>query len=255
MRIFSCYFIICTLFIGIAGTSLAAKVHDRDREVAQLITDLQSQDSKTRIDAAKIITRSGFSSRPLYTKLESLLKKGYPHASGRSKVDEMSWFCKALASSGNPDYAKLLDEIGELADSAKLRKYAKQSSSLIAEYASRRDIIENTAQWDNTLSAEENRFVNMLKSKNYTLKKDAAKLIYRGARVDDPVYKVVEEQILTMLPGATSSRDYDDTVAWLCKALASSGQEQYKSTLQKVVSSTKKGALHNHAQKALNRLQ
>ena len=76
---------------------------------------------------------------------------------------------------------------------------------------------------------------NMLKSDLMKVKKKAAQIITRRAYTDQDLYEVVNEELLKGYP--TASDKSIDTMAWLCKALGTSGNEKYKETLQKVKNS------------------
>jgi len=97
-------------------------------EVDKYIQMLGSTSFKTRIDAAKLITRSGITDSRLYTIInEKLLTELNTKGLNKDHIDEMSWMCKALASYGMTEYKQTLNEIIENSSSMKLQKYAKQS--------------------------------------------------------------------------------------------------------------------------------
>ncbi|SDP48645.1 hypothetical protein [Desulforhopalus singaporensis] len=224
-----------------------------DGKINSLIDDLNSASITRRINAAKIVTRAGFESEELFTTIESLLKQGYTTAKSSKSIDEMSWLCKALAASGDYAYSRLLHEVADKASSPKLKKYARQSADLIEEYAKRNAVMNNKTSWKTDLTDEENRLINMLFSGDSALIREGAKMIYRCNTLDIAVYDATEKQILTMLPNIDNSLQ-SDTVAWLCKALSSSGNKKYIPTLKRVLSSTRSNSLKKHARKALNNL-
>ena len=244
--------VFCFLLIATVGLCPAAE--NRQAEIAGLINDLNSTDITRRIKAAKVVTRSGFESPELYSTIKSLLEKGYATASDSKGIDEMSWLCKALAASGDYSYAALLNEVAAGSTNPKLQKYARESATAISDYARRKEVMNTRANWNDKLTAEENRIVSMLNSGDPAITRDAAKIIYRGKNSSPAVYDAAEQAILTMLPTVTGSSLRSDTVAWLCKALSVSGNSKYRPTLQKVISSSRNGSLQGHARKALNSL-
>jgi len=118
-------------FLGIMGIFLsglpAAAASDRMAEVNKFTTMLESDSLKTRIDAAKQITRSGLTDPGLFNIIQEKLLTGSAHLSNSKHVDEMSWMCKALASSGNMEYLETLTNIGATSTSEKLKHYARKS--------------------------------------------------------------------------------------------------------------------------------
>ncbi len=94
----------------------------------------------------------------------------------------------------------------------------------------------------------------MLKSDIPSLKKEAAKKIYRSNLTNPRLFQVVNEEILKSLQSSESDQYDVDTMAWLCKALASSGMSEYKTTLQKVIDTTLNKKLRKYAKQALDML-
>jgi len=234
----------------LAGNSFSQP--DRSSEVQSLLTGLESASSVKRVNAAKIISRSGLTDQNLYEKVASLLKEGYNAGTEANHVDEMAWLCKALAASGNDEYRPLLEEVAANAPSEKLKSYAQQSNGLIEEFAERSRILNQSDTWDESLSAEENRLINMLTSDNVSLKRDAAKLIVRRLNTSFKVFDTVAATLVEMGKNFQSDNTYVDTMAWLCKALAASGDRKYIATLEQVVATNDNSKLKTYASKALN---
>lgn len=227
---------------------------DRTQEVETLLNVLDSGSSTQRVKTAKVITQAGIEDQALYEKVAALLRDGYAKSSDSDHVDEMSWLCKALSASGDPRYEVLLNEIAEQAPSSKLRHYAKQSIGMIEEYAERIQILKSTETWHADLSIEENRLLNMLNSDKLQLKRDAAKSIVRSNNFHNKVYEVVASQLLEMADDTSWNTDKVDTMAWLCKALAASGNSKYKATLRQVESKADNPKLKMYASRALKQL-
>ncbi|MBN2427441.1 MAG: hypothetical protein JXK94_03795 [Deltaproteobacteria bacterium] len=224
-------------------------------DVESLKESLDSTSRAQRVYAAKIISRSGLTDEALYEKIATILKENYASSSSPNDVDEMAWLCKALAASGNPDYRPLLDEIGKNAKNTKLQHYAKQSSGMIEEFARRKEILNAQENWDDSLSAEDNRLLNMLTSENISLKRDAAKSLVRHPGSDIKVYDAAADALKHMADNFTGSNLYVDTMAWLCKALAASGDIKFIDNLQQIESTTKNAKLQNYAKRARRSLK
>lgn len=240
------------LMMLFVGSGVAAE--NQTKDVKSLINDFNSPSVDSRINAAKIVARSSFDSPELFKTIQSLLAKDYNSSTDSEHVDEMSWLCKALSSSGDQRYAVLLQEVANKADHQKLRKYARQSIEQIDENAKRQEVINAKSNWNAKLTDQENRLINMLNSGDPATVRDAAKTIYRSKVLDSAVYDDIEKNILTMLPNVSGSPLYSDTVAWLCKALSISANGKYAKTLNEVVSSAPNISLKSHARKALSKL-
>ncbi len=230
---------------------------ERTVEADKYIKMIESTSLKTRIDAAKLITRSGLTDPRLFSIInENLLSSYNTNSLDRDHIDEMSWMCKALASSGSEDYSSTLEKIIQTATSQKLKKYAKQSLALLSEYAQRNKLLNDTTNIDPNLSSEVNKYINMLKSNSITLKRDAAKSIYRGKFSEKPLFDALSDQLLKEYQTASlKDRNQLDALAWMCKALGSSGMVEYKSTLNQIIENSSNIKLVSNAKKGLGMLQ
>lgn len=245
------------LFLALIAVPFLSAASEQDAKVNDYIRMLQSLSPKTRINAAKYITRSGITDPRLYNIInEKLLSEYNSNTENANHVDEMSWMCKALAASGAERYAPTLEKISETARNPKLKKYAKQSLSLMTEYAERNRIINSTAENDPELSAEVNQYINMLRSNNINLKRDAAKLIYRHPVSEKKLFDVLRDQLLKDYQQATSQGSkYTDTIAWMCKALGSSGLSEYRAALTEIVDNSSNSKIVNYAKQGRRMLE
>ncbi len=104
------------------------------------------------------------------------------------------------------------------------------------------------------LSSDQAKYLRLLDSNNVREQRDAARLIERG-RVKDPVVlDAVERALLRGYKADSSDRDHIDAMSWLCKALGSSGQSKYRSTLSTVAQNAPHKKLKGYAEKSLNEL-
>ena len=227
---------------------------DRGAEVDSLLRGSPPPVGSSGSIPPKSSAAQGLTDPRLYARLAALLKEGYAGAVDADPVDEMAWFCKALAASGDADYRPLLQEVAAHAPTDKLKHYAEQSNALIEDYAKRNQVLNATESWDASLSVEENRLLNMLASSDSNLKRDAAKLIVRRPRVDPKVFAAAAAA-LTGMAGDNPGDALDiDTMAWLCKALAASGDHTYVAPLQQVMEKTESQKLKDYAAKAMKAL-
>ena len=229
---------------------------NRQTEVDEFITMLKSNNIEQRITAAKRITRSGLTDPKLFDLIRDNLLNGYQSDPNNPKhTDEIAWLCKALASSGRPEYKEALKKVADTTEDAKLERYARQSMGLIDEFAERNKIISDTENTVPGQSPEVTRLINMLKSDNLSLKRDAAKEIYRSHFTDQDLFGVVNEELLKGYQISPYDRHHVDVMAWLCKALGASGMPEYKATLSKIVETSSSEALRKHAKLSLDMIK
>jgi hypothetical protein len=234
-----------------ARTALCSDIPGRSEEVNQYIKMLTTGNLDEKIEAAKIIERSGFADQKLFDVIENELLKQYLVEGNSTQIDYTAWLCKALASSGMERYKPTLEKVLQSSNNEKIKKNAKHSLNLFDQYAERRKIISDDKYAIPGRDPDVVRLINMLKSDVMTLKRDAAKLISRNSYSDPDLYQVVNDELLQ---GYNKSDDDTaiDTMAWLCMALANSGDANYKKTLQTIVNTTEHRKLAKYASKALS---
>ena len=242
-------FLLCLVFPG-----LTLAQADRRAEANALLGQLTSSSQVERIHAAKQISRAGLIDKRLYAEVARQLQAGYATARDPYTVDEMAWLCKALAASGDSGYRPLLDEVAGRAPNDKLRRYAAQSSSQIEDYAKRVTVMNSSENRDASLSPEENRLLNMLASDDLKLTRDAAMKITRRGKTDPKVFDAAATALTALLAKNTDDSLADDTMSWLCKALAASGDRKYAAPLQEVLNQSGSAKVRSYASKALNAL-
>ena len=245
---------IISFFQMISANDVQAQT-DRSTEVAMYMNMLKSNNVAQRTEAAKKISGSGLTDPKLFNTINVMLLERYQSDPNKGiHIDEMAWLCKALASSGMSEYETTLQKVADTTSSQKLRKYAIQSLERIDEYAEKNKIMAGTQYAAPGQAPEVTRYITMLKSDMPSLKKEAAKKIYRSNLTNPRLFQVVNEEILKSLQSSESDQYDVDTMAWLCKALASSGMSEYKTTLQKVIDTTLDKKLRKYAKQALDML-
>lgn len=247
--------LIALFFVSLFFTDLLA-ADNRSDETEHFISILNSDLRVERINAAKLITRSGLTDQKLFDLIQNKLLAGYQENTGSSKhIDEMSWFCKALASSGNHAYIDTLRKIANTTSSSKLRKYAKQSIGLVEKYHMDNEIISSTKKFEKGMSLEAAQVKNMLTSDKLYLQKNAAKMLVRREVTDPSLYALVNEELKKRFMIRNAGKEQIDTMSWFCKALGASGNKEYRQTLEEVKKRAPNVKLQNYARKSLILLQ
>ena len=247
--------LIALFFVSLFFANLLA-ADNRSDETESFISMLNSDLQVERIKAAKLITRSGLTDQKLFDLIQDKLLAGYQENTGSNKqIDEMSWFCKALASSGNHAYIDTLRKIANTTSSSKLQKYAKQSIGLVEKYHRDNEIIGSTKNLEEGMSLEAARVKNMLTSDKLYLQKNAAKMLVRKEVTDPSLYARVNEELKKRFMMHGAGKEQIDTMSWFCKALGASGNKEYRQTLEEVKKRAPNEKLQNFARKSLILLQ
>lgn len=245
-------FFVASLFIvNLFFSRLCSAQQDHSEEVNKYILLLKlSKSSKDRKSAARAIERSGLSDPTLFNIIKArLLDIDRSRLLDSEYVQELSWYCKALASSGKIEYKEILENVALTCDHEQLEKTAKQSIVALEKKAKRNAIMASD------LSGQSPTFyINMLKSGDDEFIKDAAMKIFRASSLDPAVYEAANEVLLDGYKKDLNNKDHIDTLSWLCKVLGASGNPVYKETLEKVINYSWPLKLTNHATKSLEML-
>ena len=181
-------------------------------ELENYISAVQSGSADTKVEAARKIINSAITDQRLYAAVNKVLLDTYSKADSGDDVDALAWLCKALATSGNPEYKATLENIVQNADSRKLRKYAEQSMETLADYviikAPNPDLPED-------LSPEAKQYINMIQSGRDDLVESAASKVFKSDITEALLYDKIEEQIKSSFQQNADDKKHVNAVAWM----------------------------------------
>jgi len=248
--------LIVTLFIVNLALAAFAVVAIASTNTEELNNKLQSKSRLARVEAAKTISSSAIQDPTIYATIDLILKENFDNPSQEEQhIDEMSWMCKALASSGDPRYEETLRLVITNTRNKKLQHYANQSIELIPYYAERSHQMNQAGDFSDAFNNEEKQYANMIRSDILKLRKDGAKKIVRSGSANQELYAIVNDALLKTFDPKETDREEVDTLAWLCKALAASGNIEFIPTLEKIVNTTESSHLRKYSRSSLKALR
>jgi Protein of unknown function (DUF2846) len=103
-------------------------------------------------------------------------------------------------------------------------------------------------------TAEERRYAGMLQSTSSGNIRNAAKNLYHRYSDSSYLASVAEQSLLKNYNKEATDNIHVDAMAWLCKALARTGDPRFVSTLQAVAENASQRKLRSYAQKSLSQL-
>ncbi|MDH3348174.1 MAG: hypothetical protein OEM02_08785 [Desulfobulbaceae bacterium] len=232
---------LCALILAVAFSTNFA--HGSANNIVEgYIADLESSSHVQRLRAAKNITRSGLTDTKLFDTVKDILLAGYlKEPDNNTHTEEMSWMCKALASSGNINYLQALNVIAADSPSRKIQKYAKESIQQITYYRDRIEIAQSLTVLPKGMSEDNMKLMKMIQTGNLRLMKEAARTL-TDRRIPDPdprLYDMIENKLREGYTVNTKERNHLDTMAWFCKALGASGDTKFRIILEEVSNSSK----------------
>ena len=158
---------------------------------------LQQDNIGTKTVVAKKITQSYINNDEIFTEIERQLLQEYNNGSDKNHIDQMAWYCKALASSGNSKYLQSVQTVAQGANESKLQYYAKQSVDLFPFHEKRNRILSKSSEYvDQGYDVNSAQLAVLLKAADIGLKRDATKKIMRSDFVDPRLFDLVEQELL-----------------------------------------------------------
>lgn len=103
-------------------------------------------------------------------------------------------------------------------------------------------------------SNEVEQYIEILNSGTLSRQINAAKEITKSGLSDPELFDLINTQLLDNYQ-QTSGTDHGDYMAWLCKALASSGLDKYKPTLVEIAETTTDSKLERYARQSLEQFE
>lgn len=192
----------------------------------------------------------GLSDPRLFDEIERrLLEVSHGKPNGKREVKKFAHYVRALGFSGQAKYIPTLEM---LKSHRYYDDYAERALFDQPRYQRWNPVISNRASFNPKLSDDANRFINMLNSGDLLLTRIAGKRIYEGTR--DPVlYEALEKTVKANYLRADLDGDYEDSVAWMVKALGTSRDEKYRPLLIEAAMKSPMNAVARHAKDALVR--
>ncbi len=200
-----------------------------------------------RIKAMDDLAWKGISDARVFDLIEQhlLTELASDSAAERNEIDHE---IRALSFSGQAKYMPTLQKV--VADS-RYSRYGRTATTDLPYYARWNPIISDRSTFNPQYSDDDNRLLNMLHSNDLVLKRLAAKRVYFDIK-DQVVLDAMALEIKANFHNKHSGDDAD-AVAWMVKALGSSGQAQYRPLFQEAAASSPDHEVVSHANRVLEK--
>jgi hypothetical protein len=121
----------------------AVKKDIKDSEIEYYLKQLSSSEISERISFLKTIFKKEITDNKIFSVINKMLAgKNVQEDIPYIEADEISWLCKALASSGRIEYRDTIAKVYESATNKKIKGYAKESLYILENFAIKnRDVI------------------------------------------------------------------------------------------------------------------
>ncbi|WP_028773444.1 hypothetical protein [Shewanella waksmanii] len=236
---------VCLTLSLASGAALAKPLTE-----AQYIEIFQGDNVDKQKDAIASLVMAGLNDPQVYETLNNKLQASLPLAIDRHSIDYSAWLIKGLAYSGDEKYVATYNEIINGDYHSKLQKYAKKSLKNLEKYQVWAPILADKSHYDDKYNQRSNVLSNALRSDELQLKLDAAKRVINRGVYTDQVLKTLDSELQD-----TRLLKHDklaiQAYAFMAKALASSGEEKYRPTIEKLAETSSERKLQRYAAKYL----
>ncbi|MEZ9233958.1 hypothetical protein [Shewanella sp. 10N.286.52.A9] len=180
------------------------------------------------------------------TKIDTLL----PSAKDKHVIDNIAWLIKGLSYSGDPQFREYLNQLAQGDAHKKIRKYAKRALADLSKFEQWNPILQDKSQYNPEQSHRANVYAAALRSDNLELMRTTAKRIANERLFDNYMLQQLAAQLSPMRL-IDDNKLAIDTYAWITRALATSGNEDFKADVEAVAQNAKQKKLRKYATKYL----
>lgn len=189
----------------------------------------------------------GISDKKLYDLIEMKIINRY-----RSDFNAtLPFMIRALGYSGQHEYRTTLDKI-VTEGREEYRPHAKNAIRNIFKYEKWNKLISDNTLNISNLSPNENRIVNMINSDIYILMRMGAKRVHYKKIYSEKMLNTLQQSITKHINSYSSDKYYEDTMAWMLKALGGSKNEKYVQTFINVVDNSQNHSVSSSANRFLD---
>lgn len=206
-------------------------------------------DTYRQMAAAKRLELPGDRMPEIFDALRALLKEQSAHPESYTYTeDDLAWLLKVLAYSGDSRFNDYFITVEKQASSRKLKRYANNArTEILPKY----QVLNQSVSIDNVkadVGFEAARYIGALKSKDLNVVLMAAQQASKNKVIIHPVSEAISTRLLSMLGQEKQSKLHLNVMKWLSRALATTGDLNFKPTLDTVTTNSSR-ALSRYASK------
>lgn len=232
--------------------SKAGLLSDQDSQIADIINSINSGNIDQQKQAINLLIVGGITDPTIYDLLENKLQTTLPMSTSNVDIDNAAWLIRGLGYSGNRKYSQTLNNIVSGSYHKKLKKYATQALENLDKYKHWNTILGDKSQYTADQSQQNNALANALKSDDLELMRLAAKRIMDDQNYDDFLLERLSVELKN--PRLMSNDKLAiDTYANMAKALAASGNTQYREVIENIANNNANKKLKSYAESYLKK--
>lgn len=195
---------------------------------------------------------SGLSDARLYDVIESLVISQYlDHDLDDKQLNLVSYQVRALGYSGNEKYRNTINLVSKNASSSKLQRHANKAMVDLNKFIVWNKLLADSSLSVEGKSAEVLMYMKMLNVDDFFVQRLAARAIFHESQSDPDLLNLTAEKLRVLYLKIGLDAEWQDTGAWLCKAIGQSGEQKHINFLTEVSEKTPYSKISKYAKKYL----
>ena len=229
-----------------AATVLEPASAELEREINHYREALSSPLFEVQFSAIEPLTWSGIADPRVYDPLEDALLRDYA-APSPGRAGELSHLVKALGLSGNEKYRATLETVARETKANRLAKYSRKALTILDQHDAWNPVILAGVEQPGPWRLDELRTYNLLMAQDPELIRAGAKNVYTRYFHHRKLLEVTLQSLQHNQARNLDDEVQVDTVNWLMKALANSGDMHYHPTLLQIADVAQNRSIASHA--------
>jgi hypothetical protein len=213
---------------------------------------LESGGDRSQQEMLNRLQWSGLSDPALFDVIEKRLLQRYQECclSGDA-IDLIAYHVRALGYSGNEKYRATLDEVKQNAEHGALKRHAGKALVDLPRWDKWLALLPAPVMAASGQSIETATYQQMLDVDNIFVQRLAARAIFHEQNRDAVLLEKAVALVEASYMNANLEEEAEDTVAWLCKAIAVAGTSEQHAFLLRVAEQTPSRKIAKYAKKHL----
>jgi len=239
-----------TMLVAFTVNTSAMAFATNDDRIDDYLNTLTTASIDDKEEMLNRLQWSGLTDARLYDDIELRIKSQYLDRNlNKKQLNLVSYQVRALGYSGNEKYRATITLVSNSAGSPKLKRHALKAKADLNDFIAWNKLVADSNLVVEGKSAEVTTYMKMLNVNDFFVQRLAARAIYHEKQTDTELLDLAEEKLKMLYLKAGLDGEWQDTAAWLCKAIGQSGEQKYIKFLAEVNDKTPYNKIRKYAKK------
>ena len=224
-----------------------------DAQIDHYLRVLNQGSTSQKVEMLKQLQWSGLTDPRLYDPIEAQVRAQYLSKNlDKNQINVAAHAIRALGYSGNDKYRETLAQVQTGAGERKLRSHAKKALIQLEKFNLWNMKIGLSDYPVEGKDVQTATYMKMLAIDDFAVQRLAARAIFHQYLRDPDMIALAAQKLEQAYAQPGLSKDAQDTVAWLCKAVGRAGPLEHGALLRRVAADSPYKKVRKHAQKYAN---